>query len=60
MIIIFATESDLYVFTEPSFDTKKECMSFMINKGPVLSEKLLQVYDIYSKRNTSSQLYDRR
>ena len=31
MIIIFATAGDLYVFTEPSFDTKKECMSFMIN-----------------------------
>ena len=23
MIIIFATAGDLYVFTEPSFDTKK-------------------------------------
>ena len=44
MILIFATAGDLYVFTEPSFDTKKECMSFMINNGPVLSEKLLQVY----------------
>ena len=48
MIIIFATAGDLYVFTEPSFDTKKECMSFMINNGPVLSEKLLQVY-VYPK-----------
>ena len=54
MIIIFATAGDLYVFTEPSFDTKKECMSFMINNGPVLSEKLLQVYGYQKKYKQST------
>ena len=28
MIIIFATAGDLYVFTEPSFDTKKRVHEF--------------------------------
>ena len=47
MIIIFATAGDLYVFTEPSFDTKKEFMSFMINKDDVIEVKNYYKYMIY-------------
>ena len=44
MIILFATVGDIYMFSEPSFDSKNECMSFLMNNGPVLNEKLIQEY----------------
>ncbi len=49
MIILFATAGDIYMFSEPSFDSKNECMSFLMNNGPVLNEKIIQEYG-YPKR----------
>ena len=55
MIIIFATAGDLYVFTEPSFDTKKECMEFYDKQQwSSLDEKLLQVYGYPKKYKQST------
>ena len=33
MIILFATAGDIYMFTDPTFDSKNECMSFLMNNG---------------------------
>ena len=44
MIIIFATMGDIYMFKQPSFDTKKECMNFLIQNGPIIHSKLLEEY----------------
>ena len=32
IVILFATMGDLYVFTEPSFKTKNECMEFLLQE----------------------------
>tara|TARA_B100000085_G_scaffold82387_1_gene74273 strand:+ start:685 stop:918 length:234 start_codon:yes stop_codon:yes gene_type:complete len=32
IVILFATMGDLYVFTEPSFETKNECMEFLLKE----------------------------
>ena len=34
IVILFATMGDLYVFTEPSFKTKNECMEFLLQEEP--------------------------
>ena len=44
MIILFATAGDIYMFTDPTFDSKNECMSFLMNNGPSLNEKIIQEY----------------
>ena len=44
MIILFATAGDIYMFTDPTFDNKNECMSFLMNNGPSLNEKIIQEY----------------
>ena len=33
-IFLFATMGDIYVLTDPSFDTRKECMDFLIEQRP--------------------------
>ena len=32
IVIVFATMGDLYVFTEPTFKTKNECMEFLLQE----------------------------
>ena len=32
IVILFATMGDLYVFTEPSFETRNECMEFLLQE----------------------------
>ena len=44
MIILFATAGDIYMFTDPTFDSKNECMTFLMNNGPSLNEKIIQEY----------------
>ena len=44
MIILFATMGDIYMFKQPSFDTKKECMNFLIQNGPSIHAKILDEY----------------
>ena len=44
MIIMFATMGDVYMFTEPSFDSKNECMNYLMQNGPMIHTKLLQEY----------------
>ena len=44
MIILFATAGDIYMFTDPKFDSRDECMSFLLNNGPSLTQKLTQEY----------------
>ena len=44
MIIMFATLGDMYVFTDPSFDTRDECMTYLINNGQSIQEKLVEEY----------------
>lgn len=49
MIIIFASIGDIYAFTTPTFNTKSECMAFLMNNGPALNEKLIQEYGYQKK-----------
>ena len=44
MIIMFATMGDVYVFTDPKFDSKQECMTFLMSNSVALSQKLLVEY----------------
>ncbi len=44
MVIMFATMGDIYMFTQPSFDTKKECMNYLIQNGPIIYAKILEAY----------------
>ena len=44
MIILFSTMGDIYMFTDPTFDSKNECMTFLMNNGPSLNEKIIQEY----------------
>ena len=44
MIIMFATLGDMYVFTDPSFDTREECMIFLVKNGESIQEKLVEEY----------------
>ena len=32
IVILFATMGDLYVFTEPSFETRNQCMEFLLKE----------------------------
>ena len=43
-IFLFATMGDIYVLTDPSFDTKKECMEFLIEERPAVQQKLIMEY----------------
>lgn len=44
MIILFATAGDLYVFTDPMFDTRDKCMEYLVENSPSITEKLRQEY----------------
>ena len=43
-IFLFATMGDIYVLTDPSFDTRKECMDFLIEERPSVQQKLIMEY----------------
>lgn len=48
IVVLFATmEGDLYVFSEPSFETQKECREFIMDRSnvPALVGKLFQEYN---------------
>ena len=32
IVIVFATMGDLYVFTEPKFETRNDCMEFLLQE----------------------------
>ena len=32
IVILFATMGDLYVFTEPKFETRNDCMEFLLQE----------------------------
>ena len=32
IVILFATMGDLYVFTKPTFETRNECMEFLLKE----------------------------
>ena len=45
MIILFATQTgELYVFTDPMFDTRDKCMEYLVENSPSITEKLRQEY----------------
>ena len=44
MIVMFATIGDIYVFTEPSFETRKECMTYLVENSKTLNLKLMMEY----------------
>ena len=44
MIILFATAGELYVFTDPMFDTRDKCMEYLVENSPSITEKLRQEY----------------
>ena len=49
IVVLFATmEGDLYVFTDPTFETQKECRAFITDreKIPMLVEKLNMEYGV--------------
>ena len=48
-IFLFATMGDIYVLTDPSFDTKKECMDFLIEERPAVQQKLIMEYGYMRK-----------
>ena len=48
-IFLFATMGDIYVLTDPSFDTKKECMDFLIKERPAVQQKLIMEYGYMRK-----------
>lgn len=46
VVVIFMNMTDVYIFTDPTFDTKDECMTSIMNKKeiPGYIEKLYQEY----------------
>lgn len=49
IVVLFATmEGDLYVFTDPTFETQQECRAFITDreKIPMLVEKLNMEYGV--------------
>lgn len=47
VVVIFATfYGDIYVFTEPTFDSRDECMTSVLNPADIknYTDKLLQEY----------------
>ena len=51
-VILFASMGDIYYFTDPSFDTKEECVTFLKDNSSVVFQKVMMEYG-YTKEITA-------
>ena len=52
LVILFASMGDIYYFTDPSFDTKEECVTFLRDNSTAVFQKVMMEYG-YTKEITA-------